>query len=93
MSPQNHYGISWISLDDINATDWERENFQPTMGFDEVLKGLKEGKKYRRLSWSNDHFFILTNKRNDMDLIICTDTSSPRLYLQDLEAKDWVEVK
>ena len=92
-SGNTDFAPSNITLDDINATDWERENFQPTMGFDEVLKGLKEGKKYRRMNWSNEDYHIKIHDINGLHLIVCGTNTPATLYLHDFEAKDWVEVK
>lgn len=72
--------------------EWELyEEPEQTLSFAEVVKGLKEGKEFKRMAWVNKNYFI------------CLLSQSPGItgpegkawwsYPEDFEATDWVEVK
>ena len=68
---------------------WELyEEPQKTYSFMEVVKQLKEGKKFERKKWTNSYVRILHGNvlRIREDLGYC-------LSLEDFEAADWIEVK
>ncbi len=63
------------------------------MNWNEVLQGLKMGKKYRRKCWSKFHNLHIIFKDkcikffNDFGELV-----EENLYIQDFEATDWEEV-
>lgn len=78
-----------IAWKDING-EWELcEEPEQTLSFAEVVKGLKEGKKFRRTSW--DVYSVLTI--HPSGVIDFTDTNEWGARPEDFEATDWVEVK
>lgn len=60
------------------------------LSFMEVVKGLKEGKTYRRKEWPNPNYSI---KHFDIGIMIASGSSAWYAYAQDFEATDWIEVK
>lgn len=68
------------------------EPFPPehTLTFDEVVKGLKEWKRFRRKSWPNIDYCIHVTA-----IGICESYTSKAwfAYPEDFEATDWVEVR
>lgn len=77
--------------------EWELyEKPEQTLSFAEVVKGLKEGKIFRRKGWSDRDaiiestsckFYPSTKRINNQHGDLCP------LWLEDFEANDWVEVR
>lgn len=69
---------------------WEiYEEPQKTYTFMEVVKGLKEGKRFRRKDWNNSASFYMVSGElyaYDKDKYI-------KFGLQEYEADDWIEVQ
>jgi hypothetical protein len=69
---------------------WELyEEPNKLISFAEVIKGLKEGKKFRRAIWSSEKFICMSyiyahiwHHKGD----------AAAFSVQDFEAKDWIEV-
>lgn len=78
----------WIDI--LIHYEWELyEKPQKTYTFMEVIRGLKEGKKFKRPTWKETNFFwsnhsILVNELNEIGHFLIFD---------DFEATDWIEVK
>ncbi len=80
----------------MDFPNWELyEESQKMLSFAEVVKGLKEGKKFRRIAWKNpyDHvgstsctYFPSQKRINNQYGELCP------LWLEDFEATDWIEV-
>lgn len=70
--------------------EWELyENIVKPLSFADVVKGLKEGKNFKRISWSKG-CFINSSKDTGWSILFSGDYIT--LTLEDLEANDWVLV-
>ncbi len=64
------------------------------MNFSEVINGLKNGKKFRRMDWEEGCYIQESAPRWSIHLFYKDDYRPTRLWFtQDFEANDWVEVK
>jgi hypothetical protein len=68
--------------------------------FMEVIKGLKEGKNFRRKEWEMDKILwgesygeYPIGLHNSGMIDFCDGSKSYALTIQDVEATDWIEVK
>lgn len=88
---RNLDGSEWIILATIGLNeDWELyEEPEQTYSFMEVVKGLKEGKEFRRKSWPNKEYSI---KLFVPGIMNSKTASACYLYPEDFEASDWVEI-
>lgn len=79
---------------EFDSDDWEiYEEPKPTFSFMEVVKGLKQGKKFKRPQWGKGVSFGLISKdRPDVRVTFFGCGNSP-LILDDFEATDWEEVE
>jgi hypothetical protein len=69
-----------LHLSSLRQMEWELyEELEQTLSFVEVLKGLKEGKRFKRLGMAG-HL--------GKEHLPCV-----QFRIEDLEATDWVEVK
>lgn len=74
----------------LERGDWEiYEEPDKLLSFQEVVKGLKEGKKFRRKEWSNKDYFIFCSPAGIASPAHC----AAHLHPEDFEANDWVEIK
>lgn len=96
-------GSQHLMIEDFEALDWEDVldewevyDDTPKLSFQEVIKGLKEGKKFKRSGWDKNHYiqentgwairFWYGEGENDY--------KPARLwFVEDFEATDWIEVK
>ena len=79
--------IDWMQLID---TKWELyEEPVQLLSFSDVVKGLKEGKKFGREIWSNGPYILLKHGYIHWDC----EGDPVSLPIKDLEANDWVEVR
>ena len=93
------YGNLLTALNSHNsmsyALEWELySEHEQTLSFMEAVKGLKEGKQYRRKGWV--HPVEGYNTRLPIRYIGCDDDCSGQKHffcIEDFEATDWVEVK
>lgn len=82
----------WAAIKCLGSLDWEWEIYQEPeklLSFSEVVKGLKEGKKFRRKIWK--YPYVSLNE----DLVTIYGpygSSSTKLSIVDFEATDWIEV-
>lgn len=71
--------------------EWELyEEPEKQLTFAEVVKGLKEGKRFKRKGWHSD---IYLNARESTTRVILENSSYHTLVIEDFEATDWVEVQ
>lgn len=82
--------IYYIPLDQMKD-DWELyEEPKPTLTFAQVVEGLKQGKKFRRSSWSINRS-ISTVPVNPHIIISWThDKETYPFSVEDFEATDWI---
>lgn len=77
--------------------DWELfEESEQLLSFAEVVKGLREGKRYRRKFWEDRDACILaiqTIHFRGYLKVVNEHMQACALWLEDYEAADWVEVK
>jgi hypothetical protein len=86
-----------LHLSSLWCCEWELyQEPEQTFSFAEVVKGLKEGKKFSRAAWKDrdSHleateciYFPSKKKINNQHGKLCA------LWLEDYEATDWVEIK
>lgn len=88
-----------ISIDDelFHAHQMREEPVQ-TLTFTDVVKGLKEGKKYKRKAWVEGYIrlFGVSTKLIEaipIDAILDPKGNTYALCIADIEATDWIEVK
>lgn len=92
----------WHLGDDINlpdGCDWEDvlyeweiyEEPEKTYSFEEVVKGLKDGKMFSRKMWG-EHSQIRLHPEN-RHIEYRNSTDDILFFIEDFEANDWVEVK
>ena len=63
---------------------------EPGLSFSEVVDGLKKGHSYRRKSWPNTDYYILSHGLgND---ILDLSGSYAKFSVVDIQATDWVRV-
>ncbi|SRR5258706_14063615 len=75
-------------IDRLMSKDWELYDDSPKLSFSEVVKGLKEGKRFKRKSW---HSFIFVHQ--EMGLLRNQEGYTFQWDLEDFEADDWEQVK
>lgn len=93
---------NWISRDASSSgnlsmlhplmkDDWEVfEEPKKTLSFSEVLKGLKEGKMFKRKSWGPRYLISRDRDYSGEDVLhVCAPASN--LSAQDIESNDWEE--
>lgn len=79
--------------------EWELyEEPEKLLTFSEVVKGLKEGKRFRRKGWvGQPHLWIMLEDRENSERFLifeCGLTSNIyKFTMFDFEATDWVEVR
>jgi len=68
--------------------------------FMEVIKGLKEGKNFKRKEWDKNKIFwgdsygeYPIGLHNSGMIDFCDGSKSYALTIQDVEATDWIEMK
>ncbi len=77
--------------DNFSTKEWELyEDPAQTFSFAEVVKGLKEGKRFKRKNWS-DVDGIQASRVDDVRWV--ADGKMFSLNLQDVESIDWIEIK
>ena len=70
-----------------SGDEWELyEEPERTLSFLEVVAGLKEGKKFRRMSWHSE-FIVKIEPMTGFILF------SQPIFPQDFLANDWIEVR
>lgn len=70
--------------------EWELYEEPPKMlSFPEVLEGLKKGKKFRRKCWNEINYIYA----HGVVQIMRIKWTTANIFLEDFEAKDWIEVK
>ena len=74
-----------MDYEDIQA-EWEILE-EPKLSFAEMVKGLREGKKYKRSKWLATLPIETLGSQH-----ICNDIGKVHLKLEDFEATDWIEV-
>ncbi len=89
-------GSHLLSLDVYSSHEWELyEEPLVTLSFAEVVIRLKEGKKFRRLSWNKGFYIHISRMKND--LVYCfTNEGTQYVYIMtigDIDATDWIEMK
>ncbi len=85
-------GLEFMFVQSL-CVDYEWELYEEPgqlLSFQVVIKGLKEGKRFRRINWS-DLLGIESSEVDDVTWV--SDGKRFSLNLQDIEANDWVEVK
>lgn len=94
ISLKKYDGVSFLDYYDwryCNGQDWELyEEPVQLLSWLEVVKGLKEGRSYRRQGWDKKRF------ANGDDEILMHGTEIlgiTELFLEDFEANNWIEVK
>lgn len=82
-------GSNPIAID--TTSDWEiaDNQYKPQFSFSEVIKGLREGKRFRRPNWEKGAYVhqrggSLCDENRDIGNF---------LLMEDFEAVDWEEVK
>lgn len=80
--------ISQLAEDEING-EWELYDDTPQLNFQQVIAGLKEGKKFRRADWYGENY-ILIKKEIILYFHGEADPSPWHLYLKNFEATDWI---
>lgn len=84
-------GSIYATITDIfvlSSTEWELyEEPEKTLAFAEVVKGLKEGKIFKRKSWPSKINPICMGELSHS--VVCDGL----FIIEDFEANDWVEVK
>lgn len=74
----------------MTKEEWELyEEPEQMLSFSEVVKGLRDGKRFKRKGWPNKEDFIFSKDK----IIREQGGFSAFLYIEDFEAADWVEVK
>ncbi len=92
-----YMGLCLMHIIDAIDKEWELcEEPCKTYSFSEVMKGLKEGKKFRRLSWQENTTSygerpIMMYETGHIDF--ASGSKVYRCCMQDYEATDWIEVK
>lgn len=88
----NNVPYSCYSLSHWSQESWELyEEPELLLTFAEVVKGLKEGKRFRRERWV-PIAYIVAGSWPSRAVLLC-EGSPINLALEDFEACDWVEVK
>lgn len=83
--------VSHESID--YALEWEvYQESEKTYTFMETVKGLKEGKRFKRLGWENDDAYIVSYKEWNGSVAM-EGKDRNNFIIKDFEATDWVEVK
>lgn len=82
----------------LQGDDWEIYEEISYLNFQQVIKGLREGKKFRRLGWiGQKDLWIGLEQRKDSEncrIFECRLTSNQYEFTMfDFESADWIEVK
>lgn len=76
------------------GSEWELyEEPEKPISFAEVVKGLKEGKRFKRTHWDEVYIYHSAPKRGELMVMDSEDNVGARFVIEDFEATDWVEVK
>ncbi len=78
------------------SDEWEiYEEPQKTYSFIEIIKGLKEGKKFRRRFWNEESLLGSEETQEILGYRRLTNQKGriTTLFIEDFEATDWIEVK
>ena len=84
------------NLDFIKVAELINEKLireKPKLTFDDVVKGLREGKKFKRKEWSGYLYWSAKARHNKFRLRDRSFKSGLSFYIEDFEATDWEEVK
>jgi|HubBroStandDraft_3_1064219.scaffolds.fasta_scaffold108180_4 hypothetical protein len=86
---------NWFPTLNDFFSEWEIYE-EPRLTFSQVVKGLKDGKKFRRKSWNFEECYIHAHR--DTGEIIFSEANRLGMHspfnfcLQDLEADDWIQL-
>lgn len=82
-------GMLAVDFGILSKLEWViHEEPEKTYSFREVVKGLKEGKKFKRKGW--EEFDDISLNGNE---VIRDTLETYHAFFNDFEATDWIEVK
>jgi hypothetical protein len=74
----------------LNSGRWMNDQ-ERLFCFAEVVKGLKEGKVFKRKHWN--YIAIYASEKSFRAILDTDDNQNSNFSLNDFEATDWIEVK